>query len=100
MIDVSALDATTAALEFSAGAMNRSVIRSLLLLTLLGGDFALRLPAGEPYGRSQFDESERSHWAFLPVSRPDAPVVDDLDWSGNPIDAFVWTTLRQNGLSP
>lgn len=45
-------------------------------------------------------ESDRDHWAFLPLSDAAPPNVDDPRWRGNPIDRFVKATLDENGLTP
>ncbi len=39
-------------------------------------------------------------WAFRPVQRPEVPAVADARWSKNPIDAFIYTKLRDAGLDP
>ncbi|MBL9125081.1 MAG: DUF1549 domain-containing protein, partial [Planctomycetaceae bacterium] len=56
--------------------------------------------AGEPYGRFQFDESERDHWAFLPPVRPELPEVSDPGWVRNPIDRFILASLDEANLKP
>src|SRR5689334_16048161 len=56
--------------------------------------------AEEPYGRFQFDASDRNHWAYLPVKRPTIPAVSKADWVKNPVDAFVLHELEAKGLSP
>ncbi|TWU49222.1 PSD1 and planctomycete cytochrome C domain-containing protein [Rubripirellula reticaptiva] len=40
------------------------------------------------------------HWAFEPMKDPTPPVVADLDWNENPIDAFIYDSLADVGLSP
>ena len=40
-------------------------------------------------------EEERSHWSFQPVKRPDAPTVEGV---AGPIDAFLATAMRKEGL--
>ncbi|WP_435005533.1 DUF1553 domain-containing protein [Tundrisphaera lichenicola] len=42
----------------------------------------------------------RDHWAFRSPERPAVPTVEDPDWSGNPIDAFVSAEHRKRGLIP
>ena len=42
----------------------------------------------------------RKHWAFQPVKKPEVPVVNDKDWSRNPIDAFILHKLESKGLKP
>lgn len=42
----------------------------------------------------------RPHWAFLAPKKPTPPKVDDPAWAANPIDRFVYATLRENGLKP
>ncbi len=56
--------------------------------------------ADEPYGRHQFSESERDHWAFVPVKRPVVPTVRDASWATNPIDAFILARLEKEALRP
>ncbi len=40
------------------------------------------------------------HWAYLPVTRPEEPVVSATNWVKNPIDRFVLAGLESAGLSP
>ncbi len=40
-------------------------------------------------------EEERSHWSFQPVKRPEVPKVEG---AATPIDAFLATAMRQEGL--
>jgi hypothetical protein len=55
--------------------------------------------ADEPYGRDQFGDSERSHWAFRNLERPAVPKANDA-WGRNPIDAFIAAGLKTAGLEP
>jgi len=48
---------------------------------------------------SASDERAR-HWAFRSLSRPAIPATDADDWSNSPIDRFVLTALRREGLQP
>ncbi len=41
----------------------------------------------------------RKHWAFQPVVTPSVPAVRETAWLANPVDAFILTTLEENGLS-
>ncbi len=54
--------------------------------------------AAEPH---KFNEAERNHWAFQPVSRPAVPVVAPQTGSQpqNEVDAFILAALRKEGLS-
>jgi hypothetical protein len=45
-------------------------------------------------------EDPRQHWAYLPPQRPAVPQVDDPLWSANPVDAFIATKHRAQGLTP
>ncbi|MFN3326720.1 MAG: DUF1553 domain-containing protein [Bryobacteraceae bacterium] len=40
------------------------------------------------------------HWAFVPPERPTVPDVADSRWVKQPIDAFVWKRLQEEGLQP
>src|SRR5262245_23374864 len=42
----------------------------------------------------------RKHWAFQSVTSPAPPSHADDRWSATPIDRFIWTRLREKGLSP
>jgi hypothetical protein len=64
------------------------------LFTLLAGAHA-----DEPYGREQFGDSERSHWAFRNLVRPAVPQANDA-WGRNPIDAFIAAGLKASGVEP
>ena len=41
-----------------------------------------------------------AHWAFLPPVRGRLPKERDPDWERNPIDAFVFSKLKEKGLAP
>nr|WP_242631742.1 PSD1 and planctomycete cytochrome C domain-containing protein [Rubripirellula amarantea] len=40
------------------------------------------------------------HWAFEPMRRVSPPDVESEAWNGNPIDAFVFDSLKRSGLDP
>ncbi len=40
------------------------------------------------------------HWSFIPPERAAVPNVRDVNWVGNPIDAFVLARLEAEGLAP
>lgn len=54
----------------------------------------------EPYGRHQFDEGDREHWAYLPPLRPELPEVSNAAWVRTPIDAFILAGLDEAGFEP
>jgi hypothetical protein len=56
--------------------------------------------SSEPYGRFQFDDSERNHWAFCKVERPEVPLPQNTAWVQTPIDAFVVAELESQKLTP
>lgn len=41
-----------------------------------------------------------NHWAFQPPTMPTIPKTKDIDWPGNPIDAFILVKLEQQSLTP
>ncbi len=45
-------------------------------------------------------DKARAHWAFQPVKAPAVPAVENREWNANPIDAFVFKKLKDNGLEP
>lgn len=40
------------------------------------------------------------HWAFVAPERLDPPTCKDIEWSHDPIDAFILDRLTREGLSP
>ncbi|MCH2201804.1 MAG: DUF1549 and DUF1553 domain-containing protein [Fuerstiella sp.] len=70
-------------------------------LVLLGG----RLIADESEDQlAAYDasivQSDREHWAYMPVRRPQVPAVDDPEWIRTPIDNFILVKLEQQGWRP
>jgi Protein of unknown function (DUF1553)/Protein of unknown function (DUF1549) len=57
---------------------------------------------GDPpsYGRHEFEDYERDHWAFMPVARPKLPEVADAAWIHTPVDPFVLARLEHEGVRP
>ena len=45
-------------------------------------------------------EAGRNHWAFQPVPHVVPPEEPDAGWATNPIDRFIRSRLRQEGLEP
>lgn len=52
------------------------------------------------YGRHDFEDYERDHWAFVPVVRPELPTVADAAWVRTPIDSFVLAKLEKKAIRP
>ncbi len=74
-----------------------------VVLPALFGALAIlcaRAAADEPYGRFQFDESDREHWSFVPPVRPASPAVKNAAWVKNPIDAFALARLEEEKIEP
>jgi hypothetical protein len=44
--------------------------------------------------------SDRDHWAYRPLVRPNVPKVKNSEWCRNEIDAFILAKLEAAGLSP
>ncbi len=55
------------------------------------------VPALEEPAITQYD---RQHWAYLPLTRPQPPVVKNEHWVRNPIDRFILARLEQEDLTP
>ncbi len=45
-------------------------------------------------------KTDRDHWSFKPVQKPEVPEVKDKDWVRTPVDAFVAAKLEENGMKP
>ena len=57
---------------------------------------AIRVASGEGW---EFTEAERSHWAFQPVVRTEAPPTRSPELVRNPIDSFLLARLEAKGLT-
>jgi hypothetical protein len=48
----------------------------------------------------QTEDPAESHWAFVPIEKPDLPEVKRVGWIESPLDAFVLESLESHGLQP
>ena len=51
----------------------------------------------EPYDWEKF---RNEHWAFKKIQSPNPPQIKDDSWSKTPIDKFILSRLKENGLVP
>jgi hypothetical protein len=58
-----------------------------------------RVPVMTASGKT-YGGAGKSHWAFLPVKKPEVPAVKDPGWVRNPVDNFVLAKLESVGLHP
>ena len=49
---------------------------------------------------TEINEFTKSYWSHLPLNAPSVPNVSDPQWAKNPIDAFIFSKLKDNGLEP
>jgi mono/diheme cytochrome c family protein len=56
--------------------------------------------AAWPDGIGAANAEIKKHWAFVPPTRPDLPLVSNKTWVRNPIDAFVLAKLEKENLAP
>jgi hypothetical protein len=42
----------------------------------------------------------KSHWSFIPIKKPEPPVVKREAWPSNPIDNFILSKLESLGIQP
>ena len=71
----------------------------LCLLTLLTPAMADD-PSPDPLVEPPLTETDRDYRAYQPVVRPAVPVLENDDWSRNPIDKFILAKLREKQLAP
>ncbi len=101
--------------------------KSLLIQVVRYEDPALEMPPSEKLSRSEIErletwvrmgavgpkaaaptsiqnpadpEAGRSHWAFVPLTRPVPPKSSDKVWPRTAIDRFVLAKLEEQGLQP
>lgn len=44
--------------------------------------------------------TQKAHWAFQPISAPNVPAVNNLDWSRTSIDRFLYAAMTAQNLKP
>ena len=94
-----------AALSGATAGLPSSVLRGLLALGLSAAlSVAPALATAEddpPADAAAFDElvddSDRDHWAFVPLARPPLPRVERADWCRNALDRFVLAEWESRG---
>lgn len=86
--------------------------RSELLARITSDDPDLRMPpasSGTTLSDAEIARLKRwiaegatfaDHWSFRPLSDPEPPAVQHVEWVRNPIDRFVLAKLEQEGLTP
>jgi hypothetical protein len=42
----------------------------------------------------------KTHWSFLPLTKPELPTVKNDDWTNNEIDLFILARLEREGFQP
>jgi hypothetical protein len=57
-------------------------------------------PDPQPETAADWPETDRRHWAFLPLHSAEPPTVPQTDWVRNPIDAFILDQLQRQELKP
>jgi len=80
----------------------RQPILCILIVTTFACAIDVLAFAGEKdvLREAKITESDRSHWAFQPLSQPKLPTVKTKGHARNPIDVFILTKLEAKGIQP
>jgi hypothetical protein len=70
------------------------------ILSVLCATAVLADPAHLRPKRSHITDADRAFWSFRPVQSVATPDAKGDSWPRNPIDAFVLSKLREQGLAP
>ena len=57
-------------------------------------------PAAAPIVPPKVDDAASAFWSFVPPAEPVLPQVSSAEWSGNPVDRFIFQKLAEKGLQP
>ena len=49
---------------------------------------------------NKINDEARRYWAFQSIGKPQPPKVANVAWMKNPIDAYIFAKLSENGLKP
>ena len=84
--------------------MPERTLFGVLLLTTVSYSVPCKAEATDNSELQVYDNliqrSDRNHWAFQPLSRPELPPVKRASWVRTPIDQFVLARLESRGWSP
>tara|TARA_R110002111_G_scaffold262694_1_gene340112 strand:- start:32369 stop:34309 length:1941 start_codon:yes stop_codon:yes gene_type:complete len=78
------------------------MIRGLLLVLFSVLHLTVSASAHERFKLTEepITKSDREHWSFQPIQRPDLPTVKNAHWSRTPIDRFILAKLESKELQP
>ncbi len=78
------------------------MIRGLLLILLSVLSFTVTASGHERFKLTEepITKSDREHWSFQPIQRPELPIVKNTKWSRTPVDRFILATLESKDLQP
>ena len=76
--------------------MNSRVLLICCCAAVLVAAAISRAGTAKATGDALFEDFQRNHWAFQPVTTPEIPATGN----GNPIDAFVSARLQEKGVQP
>ena len=79
-------------------ALSKSQVATLVRWVAEGA--AWDSPAPAEVAAFEVDPELRNFWSFQPVVQPKVPRVAESAWKRNPVDAFVFSRLQQEGLKP
>ncbi len=74
-----------------------STMRVFFVITLL---IVAAAAAEETLIEPPITDSERGHWAFQPLSRPNLPAVQNANWCRTAVDRFILARLEKEKLAP
>jgi hypothetical protein len=78
---------------------SRTPLIALILAGCLGSVRPSSAQGVDPV-EPKWTADQRGHWAFVPPTRPEPPVVKGRGWVRNPIDAFILASLEVAELPP
>src|SRR4051812_43527981 len=56
--------------------------------------------AADEVSESPISATDREHWSFRAVARPEVPRASGAAWCRNEIDRFILAALEKKGLAP
>lgn len=77
----------------------KNLTKALIWMLVTSLIASAETPNGSPAG-SNPPESQKQHWAYRPILRPDTPAVRGTSWVRTPIDAFILARLLDKKIQP
>jgi hypothetical protein len=88
------------AMKYAALHPTRTLPLAALILGIAFVAASCQLAAEDEIAEPPITSTDRDHWAYRPIVRPDLPDVNDHTWPRGPLDGFILAPLEASQIAP